>query len=174
MFFKKEKTGTQNGIDSEKCLITVYSYTNNNSWTYTISGVNEPAPVLPTGTVTGIVNISYILPPNIKEKYAGSNLGDLQALLKKIYDGTSNPINKDEFEAINRIIEKNKAKDFTSSRSVVLLDTDDTGKPKTNIKIIVNYLTSPSNDVAIDLQYKRLNNSIGAVIVSGASAIYYN
>ena len=174
MFFKKEKTGTQNGIDSEKCLITVYSYTNNNSWTYTISGVNEPAPVLPTGTVTGIVNISYILPPNIKEKYAGSNLGDLQALLKKIYDGTSNPINKDEFDAINRIIEKNKTKDFGEGRSVVLLDTDSTGKPKTNIKIIVNYLTSPSNDVAIDLQYKRLNNSLGDVIVSGASAIDYH
>ena len=173
-FFKKEKTGTQNGIDSEKCLITVYSSTNNNSWTYTISAVNASTSVLPTGTVTGIVNIGYILPSNIKEKYAGSNLELLKATLKSIHDGTSNPIEKKEFEAINNIIDKNKEKDFNSSRSVVLLDTDDTGNPKTNIKIIVNYLTSPSNDVAINLQYKRLNNSLGNVIVSGASAIDYH
>ena len=176
MSFTKKTIGiTQNGIDSEKCLITVYS--NKNSWTYTISAVNASTSVLPTVTVTGIVNIGYIYEPTKEgEKYAGSNLGYLKDILKSIHVGTSNPINKKEFEAINNIIEKNKAKDFNSSRSVVLLDTDITGKPNTNIKIIVNYLTAPapSNQVLINLQYKRLNNSLGDAIVSGDSVIDYH
>jgi len=175
--FPKNKIGTtQNGEDNEKCLITVYSSTNNNSWTYTISEVNAPAPVLLTGTVTGIVNIGYVLQDTIMTKYAGSNLEFLKATLKSIHDGNSNLIEKKEFEAINRIIDKNKTKDFNSSRSVVLLDTDNTGKPITNIKIIVNYFTAPApaNQVLINLQYKRLNNSLGDVIVSGDSVIDYH
>ena len=151
--FKKNVTGTLKGIDYDKCLITVYTPTNNNSWDYSISCVGASAPVLPTGT--GIFLAIFIEVPTTvigDAKYLGSNLALLESKLQANKDlGNILPV---EHAAIIRIIEKYKKTKFASPSTAVLQDTD------TNLKIVVNYFTNPSDGtVVITLQYKRLTDS---------------
>jgi hypothetical protein len=149
--FDKTGTGTSNGIDYDKCLITVYSPTNNNSWNYSISCVDDSAPVIPTAT-GNFLNVLYDGPITTQNKYEGSNL----QLLKPFIKAQKAKISPDEYNAIIGIIDKyvNLKTDFKDTRTAVLQDTN------TNLKIIVNYFTDPTGHVVITLQYKRLKDSL--------------
>jgi hypothetical protein len=147
--FDKNKTGTDDSND--KCLVTVYSPTNNNSWTYSISCVGAPATVIPTAT-GNFLNVLYDVPITTQNKYEGSNL----RLLKPYIETQKDKISLAEYNAVIRIIDKYVSlnTNFTATRTAVLQDTN------TNLKIIVNYFTDPTGRVVITLQYKRLKDSL--------------
>ncbi len=152
--FNKDKT-LNTGQNNDKCLITVYTPTNNNSWTYSISCVGAPATVIPTATEIFLQDFRNV-DKSVKNKYSGSNLQLFISWLGS--QKQANNISSGEHNAIIRIINNSNALDFTDTRTSVLLDTD------TNLKIIVNYFTDPNGLVVITLQYKRLKDSLNNTI----------
>jgi len=161
--FDKDKKGSLNGIDNDKCLITVYSPTNNNTWNYSISCVNVAPPVIQP--LPGI-NDLYIPFIDVYTSYSsytnsllGSNLVNLIPSLKaKVLDGLLSPY---EFDGIINIINNNSRNNFVLNTDTTLVDTT------TNIKVIIKYTTPYTKQTAIDLKYKRLGDSIDSMINRG-------
>jgi hypothetical protein len=157
--FDKDKKGTLNGIDNDKCLITVYSPTNNNTWNYSISCVNVAPPVVqPLPTIKDIyipfINV-FSSHTNTSDSQSGSKLANLIPSLKtKVLDGLLSPY---EYDGIINIINNNNSKNFVLNKDTTLVDTT------TNVKVIVNY-TSNGEQTTINLTYKRLGNSLDNMI----------
>ena len=167
--FEKNKTGKLNDINYDKCLITVYTPTNNNSWNYSISCVDAPAPVrsTPQGVDISLFKLySSVLGPqlvgiNDDKDFLGSNLSNLTPKLEvKLKDGE---LTQDEADAIKRIFDNNKNQPFVNRQSVILEDT------ATNIKIsmMLGVVGIFSNMLFITLNYKRLADSLLVKKVSG-------
>ena len=162
--FDKDKKGTLNGIDNDKCLITVYSPTNNNTWNYSISCVNVAPPVIQP--LPGI-NDLYIPFIDVYTSYSsytnsllGSNLVNLIPSLKaKVLDGLLSPY---EYDGIINIINNNSRNNFVLNTDTTLVDTT------TNIKVIIKYTTPYTKQTAIDLKYKRLGDSLDNRINPGS------
>ena len=162
--FDKDKKGSLNGIDNDKCLITVYSPTNNNTWNYSISCVNVAPPVIQP--LPGI-NDLYIPFIDVYTSYSsytnsllGSNLVNLIPSLKaKVLDGLLSPY---EFDGIINIINNNSRNNFVLNTDTTLVDTT------TNIKVIIKYTTPYTKQTAIDLKYKRLGDSLDNRINPGS------
>lgn len=159
--FVKDKTGinSDNGHNNDKCLITVYSPTDNNSWNYSVSCVNvEPPVVQPLPGIKDIyipfvdVFVSY---PAYSNAGSGIHLGQLKAELEsKVYYGLLSPY---EFNGIMNIIGNNYRSVFRFNQDYVLKDIF------TNIKVIVTY-TSNTKLATINLRYKRLGDSLDNMI----------
>jgi len=162
--FDKDKKGSLNGIDNDKCLITVYSPTNNNTWNYSISCVNVAPPVIQP--LPGI-NDLYIPFIDVYTSYSsytnsllGSNLVNLIPSLKaKVLDGLLSPY---EYDGIINIINNNSRNIFVLNKDTTLVDTT------TNIKVIIKYTTPYTKQTAIDLKYKRLGDSLDNRINPGS------
>ena len=160
--FDKDKKGSLNGIDNDKCLITVYSPTNNNTWNYSISCVNVAPPVIQPLPGINDLYIPFIDVFTSYNSYSnslfGSNLVNLITSLKaKVLDGLLSPY---EFDGIINIINNNSRNNFVLNKDTTLVDTT------TNIKVIIKY-TSNNKQTAINLKYKRLGDSLDSMINRG-------
>lgn len=160
--FDKDKKGSLNGIDNDKCLITVYSPTNNNTWNYSISCVNVAPPVIQPLPVINDLYIPFIDVYTSYSSYTnslfGSNLGNLIPSLKtEVYFGRLSPY---EYDGIINIFNNNSGNNFVLNKDTTLVDTT------TNIKVIIKY-TSNNKQTAINLKYKRLGDSLDSMINRG-------
>jgi len=160
--FDKDKKGSLNGIDNDKCLITVYSPTNNNTWNYSISCVNVAPPVIQPLPGINDLYIPFIDVFTSYNSYSnslfGSNLGNLIPSLKtEVYFGRLSPY---EYDGIINIINNNSRNNFVLNKDTTLVDTT------TNIKVIIKY-TSNNKQTAINLKYKRLGDSLDSMINRG-------
>lgn len=161
--FDKDKKGSLNGIDSDKCLVTVYSTTNNNVWNYSISCVDTAPPVVqPSQGVNDIylpfVDVSAaVLSAGTVGSGAGVNLQYLIPKLKtKVYEGLLSPY---EFDGISNILINYSKSSFMINEDYTLVDTT------TNIKVIIKFTIV--DRVIINLKYKRLGNSLENMIDRG-------
>jgi hypothetical protein len=172
--FDKIKTdiNANPGWNFDKCLITVSSPTDNNTWKYSISCVNAPAPMISTPQGVSIVVFSdyrSVAPGgttwgnNVDADFLGSNLstnltGKLEAELK------AGNLTQSEFNAIKRIFDNNSGKVFVNRQSVILEDTT------TNIKINIMLRTFDvlsGNGLLAIMRYDRLADSFLPKKVSG-------
>lgn len=158
--FYKEKTGMDfnTGQNNDKCLITVYSSTNDSSWNYTISAVDATVPNLPPPTTT--LPTSPDLQPlkvTVTVTFAGLSLNgnqlknlepELSALEK---NGT---LTLYESLAIANVLDSNKDQLFVLNTSTILGPASGT-----NIKVTVEY-TQDATHTKINLQYTRLTDSL--------------
>ena len=161
--FDKDKKGSLNGIDSDKCLITVYSTTNNNAWNYSISCIDTSPPVVQPSQGVNDIYIPFIdisaavLSDGSVGSGAGSNLQYLIPKLKtKVYEGLLSPY---EFDGISNIIINKRNSSFMINEDYTLVDTT------TNIKVIIKFTIV--DRVIINLKYKRLGNSLENMIDRG-------
>jgi hypothetical protein len=166
--FDKDKKGSLNGIDNDKCLITVYSPTNNNTWNYSISCVNASAPVIQPLPGINDLYIPFIDVFTSYSSYANSRSGDnlknlIPSLKAKVLDGMSSPglLSPYEYDGIINIINNNSTNLFVLNTDTTLVDTT------TNIKVIVLY-KSIGKQTTINLRYKRLGDSLDSMINRGA------
>ena len=159
--FNKDKTGinSDDGQNYDKCLVTVYSPTNDNTWNYSVSCVNAaPAVIQPLQGINDIfvpfvdVFVSY---PVYANAGSGFDLNKLIGELKK--EGDLGRLSLYEFDGILNILFNNYTKTFQFNKDYVLVDT------VTNIKVIVTY-TSDSKTATINLKYKRLGDSLENMI----------
>ena len=157
--FEKTGTGILNGIDNDKCLITVYSPTNNNTWNYSISCVNASAPVIQPLPGINDLYIPFIDVFTSYSSYANSRLGSnlvnlIPSLKTEVYFGRLSPY---EYDGIINIFNNNSTNLFVLNTDTTLVDTT------TNIKVIIKY-TSNNKQTAINLKYKRLGDSLENMI----------
>ena len=161
--FEKTGTGILNGIDNDKCLITVYSPTNNNTWNYSISCVNASAPVIQPLPGINDIYVPFVDVFVTYQAYAnagsGNNLNKLIVELEK--EGKLGRLSLYEFDGIVNILFNNYTKTFNFNEDYVLVDTI------TNIKVIVTY-NSDGKTATINLKYKRLGDSLDSMINRGA------
>lgn len=160
--FTKDKTGinSDNGQNYDKCLITVYSPTNNNTWNYSISCVDVVPPIVqPLPGIDDLKNVSIDLsevwPINdfsAQNARLGTLLLALVAQLKVQLQGGS--ITQYEYNAIERIIRSNISLPGGNARSYTLTDTD------SNIKIIVSKNSGVGEYTEANLKYQRVSNSL--------------
>ena len=159
--FNKDKTGinSDNGQNYDKCLVTVYSPTNDNTWNYSVSCVNTaPAVIQPLQGINDIfvpfvdVSVSY---PAYANAGSGFNLNKLIGELEK--EGDLGRLSLYEFDGILNILFNNYTSRFNFNTDYVLVDT------VTNIKVIVTY-KSDSKTATINLKYKRLGDSLENMI----------
>jgi hypothetical protein len=160
--FDKDKKGSLNGIDNDKCLITVYSPTNNNTWNYSISCVNVAPPVIQPLPGINDLYIPFIDVFTSYSSYANSRLGSnlvnlIPSLKAKVLDGLLSPY---EYDGIINIINNNSRNNFVLNTDTTLVDTT------TNIKVIVLY-KSNNKQTTINLKYKRLGDSLDSMINRG-------
>ena len=159
--FNKDKTGINldNGQNYDKCLVTVYSPTNDNTWNCSVSCVNAaPAVIQPLPGINDLY-IPFIDVFVTYQAYAnagsGNHLNKLVGELKsKVADGNLSPY---EFDGIVNILSNNYTKTFLFNEDYVLVDT------VTNIKVIVTY-NSDGKTATINLKYKRLGDSLESLI----------
>lgn len=159
--FNKDKTGinSDDGQNYDKCLVTVYSPTNDNTWNCSVSCVNAaPAVIQPLQGINDIfvpfvdVFVSY---PVYANAGSGFNLNKLIGELEK--EGDLGRLSLYEFDGILNILSNNYTKTFQFNTDYVLVDT------VTNIKVIVTY-KSDSKTATINLKYKRLGDSLENMI----------
>ena len=159
--FNKDKTGinSDDGQNYDKCLVTVYSPTNNNTWNCSVSCVNAaPAVIQPLQGINDIfvpfvdVFVSY---PVYANAGSGFNLNKLIGELEK--EGDLGRLSLYEFDGILNILSNNYRSTFQFNKDYVLVDT------VTNIKVIVTY-KSDSKTATINLKYKRLGDSLESLI----------
>ena len=160
--FDKDKKGSLNGIDSDKCLITVYSPTNNNTWNYSISCVNVSPPVIQPLPGINDLYIPFIDVFTSYNSYSNSLLGDnlknlITSLKTEVYFGRLSPY---EYDGIINIFNNNSRNNFVLNKDTTLVDTT------TNIKVIIKY-TSNNKQTVINFKYKRLGDSIDSMINRG-------
>jgi len=160
--FDKDKKGSLNGIDNDKCLITVYSPTNNNTWNYSISCVNVAPPVIQPLPGINDLYIPFIDVFTSYNSYSNSLLGDnlknlILSLKTEVYFGRLSPY---EYDGIINIINNNSKNNFVLNTDTTLVDTT------TNIKVIIKY-TSNNKQTVINLKYKRLGDSLDSMINRG-------
>ncbi len=167
--FDKDKKGSLNGIDSDKCLVTVYSTTNNNAWNYSISCVNAPPPVVqPSLGINDIYNQSIVITTYsrgiVNYESLNTEWSLISQLQSKVLEGSLSPY---EYDGIRNILYINKNIRITP-RDQTLQDST------TNIKIILNFNLSISygtTDYQITLTYKRLGNSLENRINPGSLVV---
>ena len=166
--FNKDKTGinSDDGQNYDKCLVTVYSPTNNNTWNCSVSCVNAaPAVIQPLPGINDLyipfvdVFVSY---PVYANAGSGFNLNKLVGELEN--EGKLGRLSLYEFDGILNILSNNYRSTFQFNEDYVLVDT------VTNIKVIVTY-KSDSNTVTINLKYKRLGDSLENMIDRGALVV---
>ena len=164
---------SDNRQDNNKCLITVYSPTNDSSWNYTISDVDVPPPnLLPPPTLPTIddlgpltINISAKFKTQGVESLRGARLlENLESQLKVFEDNGT--LTDYESSAIANVLASKSNKDqlFVLNTSTILGPASGT-----NIKVTVEY-TQDATNTTINLQYTRLTNSLapgntGAAVV---------
>jgi hypothetical protein len=162
---------SDNGQDNNKCLITVYSPTNDSSWNYTISDVDVPPPnLLPPPTLPTIddlgpltINISAKFKTQGVESLRGARLlENLESQLQVLEDNGT--LTDYESSAIANVLASNKDQLFVLNTSTILGPVSGT-----NIKVTVEYTQDVTN-TKINLQYTRLTNSLapgntGAAVV---------
>ena len=162
--FNKDKTGmdVNTGQNNDKCLITVYSPTNDSSWDYSISDVGVTAPNLlpppPTTTQPTIadlpaltIEINSSFPTQGVESLNGSKLDNLESQLAE-YE-LNGKLTFYELSAIASVFESNKTQIFTLNTPKTLTAGG------TNIKVTVTY-TQNANNTTIKLLYTRLTDSL--------------
>ena len=163
--FNKDKTGinSDDGQNYDKCLVTVYSPTNDNTWNCSVSCVNAaPAVIQPLPGINDLyipfvdVFVSY---PVYANAGSGFNLNKLIGELEK--EGKLGRLSLYEFDGILNILSNNYKSRFNFNTDYVLVDT------VTNIKVIVTY-KSDSKTATINLKYKRLGDSLDSMINRGA------
>ena len=167
--FDKDKKGSLNGIDSDKCLVTVYSTTNNNTWNYSISCVNAPPPVVqPSLGINDIYNQSIVITTYSRGIVNYESLNKewslISQLQSKVLEGSLSPY---EYDGIVNILYINKNIRITPGDQTLQDST-------TNIKIILNFNLSISygtTDYQITLTYKRLGNSLENRINPGSLVV---
>ena len=167
--FDKDKKGSLNGIDSDKCLVTVYSTTNNNAWNYSISCVNAPPPVVqPSLGINDIYNQSIVITTYSRGIVNYESLNKewslISQLQSKVLEGSLSPY---EYDGIVNILYINKNIRITPGDQTLQDST-------TNIKIILNFNLSISygtTDYQITLTYKRLGNSLENRINPGSLVV---
>jgi hypothetical protein len=159
--FNKDKTGinSDDGQNYDKCLVTVYSPTNDNTWNCSVSCVNAaPAVIQPLQGINDIfvpfvdVFVSY---PVYANAGSGFNLNKLIGELEK--EGDLGRLSLYEFDGILNILSNNYRSTFQFNKDYVLVDT------VTNIKVIVTY-KSDGKTATINLKYKRLGDSLESLI----------
>lgn len=154
--FYKSATGidSDKGINNDKCLVTVYSPTNNNSWNYSVSCIDVPPPKIDDLQNVNI-DLSYTWPIN-DFSAANAKLGvlllALQPELKVKLDGGS--ITQFEYDAILRIISSNHRLPGANSLGYTLTDTN------SNIKVNVVKYTGVGEYTEVNLSYMRVSNSL--------------
>ena len=160
--FNKDKTGinSDNGQNYDKCLVTVYSPTNNNTWNYSISCVDVvPPTVQPLPGIDDLRNVSIDLSEvwsindfSARSTRLGTLLLALVPQLEVQLQGGS--ITQYEYNAIERIIRSNISLTGGNARSYTLTDTD------SNIKIIVSKNSGVGEYTEANLKYQRVSNSL--------------
>ena len=167
--FNKDKTGTDRntGQNNDKCLITVYSPTNDSSWNYSISDVGVTAPNLlppppppPTTTQPTIADLPGItitiessFPTLGVESLNGSKLDNLESQLAVLEK--EGKLTDYELSAIASVFESNKTQIFTLNTPTILTAGG------TNIKVTVTYTQNATNTTTtIKLLYTRLTDSL--------------
>jgi hypothetical protein len=163
--FNKDKTGIDlnTGQNNDKCLITVYSPTNDSPWNYSISDVGVTAPnllppPLPTTTQPTIadlpaltIEINSSFPTQGPESLNGSKLVELESQLGVLEkNGT---LTLYELSSIASVLDSNKTQPFTLNTPKTLTAGG------TNIKVTVTY-TQNANNTTIKLLYTRLTDSL--------------
>ena len=163
--FNKDKTGINpdDGQNYDKCLVTVYSPTNDNTWNYSISCVNASAPVIQPLPGINDLYIPFIDVFTSYSSYANSRSGDnlknlIPSLKTEVYFGRLSPY---EYDGIINIFNNNSRNNFILNTDTTLVDTT------TNIKVIIKYTASSNKQTEINLRYKRLGDSLDSMINRG-------
>ena len=164
---EKNKTGVNNGQDNDKCLVTVYSPTDNNDWNYSVSCVDVPPPPPPSigDLKNGKIDLTVSLGPNdiTPQKRSSWLLAPLARVLKDNLEPQlktqlqGGSITQFEYDAILRILKDNDSTNSIPGVSYVWTDTT------SNIKINVGKSNFGYNEYAkFSLNYERMTDSLAA------------
>jgi hypothetical protein len=167
--FFKNGTGTVNGTDSDKCLVTVYSPENNNQWYYSVSCINQN-PTIPDlanftfdKKYTFTSNNPWILIERPIIELIGLSTLDEDIIVYEYNSKSDNKITGFEATAISRIIKNNignQTKAISELTSFILYDD------VSNIKIIVSGIKNSDGSVTVGLKYQRVSDSLSDKIIS--------
>jgi hypothetical protein len=167
--FFKNGTGTVNGTDSDKCLVTVYSPENNNQWYYSVSCINQN-PTIPDlanftfdKKYTFTSNNPWILIERPIIELIGLSTLDEDIIVYEYNSKSDNKITGFEATAISRIIKNNignQTKAISELTSFILYDDE------SNIKIIVSGIKNSDGSVTVGLKYQRVSDSLSDKIIS--------
>lgn len=167
--FFKNGTGTVNGTDSDKCLVTVYSPENNNQWYYSVSCINQN-PTIPDlanftfdKKYTFTSNNPWMLIERPIIELIGLSTLDEDIIVYEYNSKSDNKITGFEATAISRIIKNNignQTKAISELTSFILYDD------VSNIKIIVSGIKNSDGSVTVGLKYQRVSDSLSDKIIS--------
>lgn len=161
----KDKTGTINGVDTDKCLLTVYSPTNSqNDWNCSVSCINNPPAIPDLENFT--FDKTYTFPSDSTWLLQERSIVDLinkSTLLSDLtvnyyYGNEKNKITLFEAGAISGIINNNIEND--TKAQVGKLTSFILYNDVSNIKIIVSGIKNQNGSVTVGLKYQRVTDSL--------------